>query len=90
MEIKKGKFNSTEYEIIISDNAIANGFSIGKTTDLEMILTDIFNDQYQADVSLRKDWTANDLQSIIVETILNCQVNVKHLKATFKGIISSN
>lgn len=90
MELKKGKFNNTEYEIIISENAIANGFSIGKQTDLEMILTDIFNDQYQADVSLRTDWTASDLQSIIVETILNCHVNVKHLKATFKGAVSAN
>lgn len=90
MESKKGKHGNTEFEIIISDNAIANGFSIGKTTDLEMILTDIFNDQYQADVFLRKNWTANDLQSIIVETILNCPVNVKYLKATFKGVISSN
>lgn len=45
--------DGTEIEIIISDNAIKSGFSIGKPTDLEMIVTDKNNEQYQADVFLK-------------------------------------
>lgn len=90
MESLKGKHGNTEIEIIISDNAISNNFKIGKSTDLQMILTDVFNDQYQADVCLKNNWIMEDLQQIVVNTILNCPANIIKIKATILGSISAN
>lgn len=82
--------DAAEIEIIISDNAIKSGFSIGKPTDLEMILTDKNEEQYQADVFLKSGWTHKELQEIITQTVLNCDAKVKRIKATIKGIVSVN
>ncbi|WP_288446506.1 hypothetical protein [uncultured Chryseobacterium sp.] len=88
--IKNKTKEGVEVEIIISDNAINAGFKIGSPTDLEMILTDKNNDQYKADVFLKLGWTNSDLQEIITATIINCDTNVKSIKATVKGVISAN
>lgn len=91
MESIKGKAkDGTEIEIIISDNAIKSGFRIGKPTDVEMILTDKNNEQYQADVFLKSGWTHKELQEIITQTVLSCDAKVKRIKATIKGIVSVN
>ncbi|RLJ31395.1 hypothetical protein CLU97_0813 [Chryseobacterium sp. 7] len=82
--------DGTEIEIIISDNAIKSGFSIGKPTDLEMIVTDKNNEQYQADVFLKSGWTHKELQEIITRTVLSCDVKVKRIQATIKGLVSIN
>ncbi|RLJ34156.1 hypothetical protein CLU97_3650 [Chryseobacterium sp. 7] len=88
--LKSKTKDGTEIEIIISDNAIKSGFSIGNWADLEMIVTDKNNGQYQADVFLKSGWTHKELQEIIAQTVLSCDAKVKRVKATIKGIVSVN
>jgi hypothetical protein len=88
--LKRKTKDGTEIEIIISDNAIKSGFSIGNWADLEMIVTDKNNEQYQADVFLKSGWTHQELQEIITETVLSCDAKVKRIRATIKGLVSIN
>lgn len=88
--LKSKTQDGTEIEIIISDNAIKSRFTIGKPTDLEMILTDKNKEEYQADVFLKSGWTLKELQEIITQTILSCGDKVKSIRVTTKGIISAN
>ena len=89
--IKSKTKEGVEIEIIISDNAIKKGsFKIGDDTYLHIILKDIKNETYIANTFLKKGWTNDDLQSIITETILNCDDDVKSIKAELQGIVSAN
>lgn len=89
--IKSKTKEGVEIEIIISDHAIKNGtFKIGDATDLQMILKDIQNETYVANTFLKKGWTNDDLQSIISETILNCDDDVKSIKAELQGVVALN
>ena len=92
MENYKNKMkDGTEVEIIASDNAINNGFrKIGDPTDLEMIITTVKNNSFQSDVFLKKGWTAEELQEIIAETLVNCELKAISIKVTIKGIVSQN
>lgn len=91
MESQKSKLpDGTEVQIIIADNAIKSGFQIGNATDLEMIITTVKKDSFQADVFLKKGWQPKELQEIIVQTLLNCESKAVSIKATIKGIISQN
>ncbi|WP_294203047.1 hypothetical protein [uncultured Chryseobacterium sp.] len=90
MQSLKQTKDGVEIEIIISTHAINNRFRIGSATDLEMILTDVNNDQYQVEVFLKEGWTQGDLQEIITVTILNCEAKVSMIKAEIKGVVSLN
>lgn len=88
--IKNKHKEGVEIEIIISDHAEKSGFKIGTATDLELILTNQKNEQYQADVFLHSGWTNSDLQEIVAAAILNCYTKIISIKATIKGVISNN
>lgn len=88
--LKSKTKEGVEIEIIISDNAEKSGFKIGNATDLEMILINKNNEKYQADVFLKSGWTNSELQELITTTILNCESQVKSIKATIKGVVSQN
>ena len=90
--VHKSKLPTGEtVEIIISDNAINNGFKkIGNATDLEMIITTKSKEVFQADVFLRSGWTTEELQEIIIKSLLNCGEKCESITATIKGIISMN
>lgn len=83
---KKGKTDEgIEIEIIYSEKAKKQMITEGKLTDLEMIITDKNQEQYQANVTLWQGWTFADLQQIVTETMLLCDASPIAVKATFMG-----
>jgi hypothetical protein len=83
---KKGKTKEgIEIEIIYSEKAKKQMITEGKLTDLEMIITDKNQEQYQANVTLWQGWSFADLQEIVKESMLLCDASVIAVKATFMG-----
>ena len=83
---KKGKTEEgIEIEIIYSEKAKKQMITEGKLTDLEMIITDKNQEQYQANVTLWQGWSFADLQEIVKESMLLCDASPIAVKATFMG-----
>lgn len=79
-----------EVEINVQDNALKNGFKEGIATDLEVILTDKKQDQYQIEVFLHQNWTYTDVSEIMEKSMLQCDAPIISVKANIKGIVSQN
>jgi hypothetical protein len=73
-------------EIVLSEKVKKQGKILGETTELLIEITDVNNQKYEANVTLNKGWTQNELQNIVEKTYLLCDASPKAVRAIFLGV----